>query len=81
MDITTKFNIGERIFVMHNNRIVETNIDSIYITALPQTTPCSSIIVKYKVKKFNYDWSEEFEVNENEVFRNKEDLVQYLLKH
>lgn len=81
MDITTKFNIGERIFVMHNNRIVDTNIDSIYIIALPQTTPCSNIIVKYKVKKFNYDWSEEFEVNENEVFRNKEDLIQYLLKH
>lgn len=81
MDITTKFNIGERIFVMHNNRIVETNIDSIYIIALPQTTPCSNIIVKYKVKKIDYNWREEFEVNENEVFRNKEDLIQYLLKH
>lgn len=81
MDISTKFNIGERVFVMHNNRIVETNIDSIYITALPQTTPCSTIIVKYSVKKFDYDWAEEFEVNENEIFRNKEDLIQYLLKH
>ena len=81
MDITTKFNIGERIFVMHNNRIVETNIDSIYIIALPQTTPRSNIIVKYKVKRFEYDWSEEFEVYENEVFRNKEDLIQYFLKH
>ena len=81
MDITTKFNIGERVFVMHNNRIVETNIDSIYITALPQTTPCSNIIVKYRVKKFDYDWAEKFEVYENEVFRNKEDLVQHLLKH
>lgn len=81
MDITTKFNIGERVCVMHNNRIVETNIDSLYIIVLPQTTPCSNIIVKYKVKKFDYDWCEEFEVNEKEVFRNKEDLVQYLLKH
>ena len=81
MDISTKFNIYEKVFVMHNNRIVETNINSIYIIALPQTTPCSNIIVKYKVKKFDYDRAEEFEVNENEVFRNKEDLVQYLLKH
>jgi hypothetical protein len=81
MDITTKFNIGERIFVMHNNRIVETNIGSIYIIALPQTTPCSNIIVKYKVYKFEYDLSEEFEVNENEVFRNKEDLIQYLVNY
>lgn len=81
MDISTKFNIGERVFVMHNNRIVETNIDSIYIIALPQTTPCSNIIVKYLVKKFDYDGAEEFEVNEKEIFRNKEDLVQYLLKH
>ena len=80
MDITTKFNIGERIFVMHNNRIVETNIDSIYIIVLPQTTPCSNVIVKYKVKKIDYNWREEFEVNEDEVFRNKEDLIQYLLK-
>ena len=81
MDISTKFNIYEKVFVMHNNRIVETNINSIYIIALPQTTPCSNVIVKYKVKKFDYDRAEEFEVNENEVFRNKEDLVQYLLKH
>ena len=76
MDITTKFNIGERIFVMHNNRI-----DSLYIIVLPRTTPCSNVIVKYKVKKFDHDWCEEFEVNENEIFRNKEDLIQYLLKH
>ena len=81
MDISTKFNVSEKVFVMHNNRIVETNIESIYIIALPQTTPCSNIIVKYKVKKFDYDRFEEFEVNEEEVFRNKEDLVQYLLKH
>ena len=39
MDISTKFNIYEKVFVMHNNRIVETNIESIYIIALPQTTP------------------------------------------
>lgn len=81
MDISTKFNIGENIFVMHNNRIVETKIDSLYIIVLPQNTPCSNIIIKYKVKKFDYDWCEEFEVNENEIFRNKEDLIQYLLKH
>lgn len=81
MDISTKFNIDEKVFVMHKNRIVETNIDSIYIIVLPQTTPCSNIIVKYKVKKFDYEWTEEFEVNENEVFRKKEDLIQYLLKH
>lgn len=81
MDISTKFNIGERIFVMHNNRIVEANIDSLYIVVMSQTTPCSNIIVNYKIKKYNYDWCEEFEVNENEVFRNKEDLIQYLLKH
>ena len=81
MDISTKFNINEKVFVMHKNRIVETNINLIYIIALPQTTPCSNIIVKYKVEKFDYDRAEEFEVNENEVFRNKEDLIQYLLKH
>ena len=81
MDISTKFNINEKVFVMHKNRIVETNIDSIYIIALPQTTPCSNIIVKYKVKKFDYDGCEKFEINEDEVFRNKEDLIRYLLKH
>ena len=81
MDISTKFNIGENIFVMHNNRIVNADIKSIFIEALPLTTPCSSIIVKYKVKKFEYDWCEEFEVNEDDIFTNKEDLVQYLLTH
>lgn len=81
MDITTNFNIGERVFVMHKNRIIEANIDSLYIVVMSQTTPCSNNIVKYKVKKFDYNWSEEIEVNENEVFRNKEDLIQYLLKH
>ena len=50
MDISTKFNIYEKVFVMHNNRIVETNINSIYIIALPQTTPCSNVIIKYKVE-------------------------------
>ena len=81
MDIGTKFNIGENIFVMHNNRIVNADIKSIFIKVLPLTTPCSSIIVKYKVKKFEYDWCEEFEVNEGDIFTNKEDLVQYLLTH
>lgn len=81
MDFSTKFNIGEDIFVMHNNRIVEAEIKSIFIEVFPRTTPCSNIIVKYKVTKFDYDWCEEFEVNENEIFRNKEDLIQYLLKH
>lgn len=81
MDINTKFNIGENIFVMHNNRIVEADIKSIFIEVFPKTTPCSNVIVKYKVEKFDYDWCEEFEVNENEIFRNKEDLIQYLLKH
>ena len=81
MDINTKFNIGENIFVMHNNRIVNADIKSIFIEVLPLTTPCSSNIVKYKVKKFEYDWSEEFEVNEDDIFTNKEDLVQYLLTH
>ena len=81
MDISTKFNIDESVFVMHNNRIVETRIDSLYIIVLPRTTPCSNVIVKYKVKKFDHDWCEEFEVNEDEVFKNKEDLIQYLLKH
>lgn len=81
MDINTKFNIGENIFVMHNNRIVEADIKSIFIEVFPRTTPCSNIIVKYKVIKFNYDWAEEFEVNENEVFRNKEDLIQYLVNY
>ena len=81
MDITTKFNIGENIFVMHNNRIVEANIKSIFIEVFPRTTPCSNVIVKYEVEKFDYDGCEKFEVNENEIFRNKEDLIQYLLKH
>lgn len=81
MDIITKFNIGENVFVMHNNRIVETNINSIYIIVLPQTTSCSNIIVKYKVEKIEYDRYVEFEVNEDEVFINKEDLIQHLLKH
>ena len=66
---------------MHNNRIVEADIKSIFIEVFPRTTPCSNVIVKYKVKKFDHDWCEEFEVNENEIFRNKEDLIQYLLKH
>lgn len=81
MDINTKFNIGEDIFVMHNNRIVKADITSIFIEVFPRTTPCSNIIVKYKVKKFDYDWCEEFEVNEDDIFINKEDLIQYLLKH
>ena len=81
MDINTKFNIGEDIFVMHNNRIVNAEIKSIFIEVFPRTTPCSNIIVKYKVEKFEYDLCEEFEVNEDDIFTNKEDLIQSLLKH
>lgn len=50
MDISTKFNINEKVFVMHKNRIVETNIDSIYIIALPQTTLVQISLLNIKLK-------------------------------
>jgi len=81
MKAETKFDIGNYVFTMYNNRIVNAKIVEIKIIIYEATTPCSKPIVWYKLEKTNYDHSETFEVDEKNVFATKDELIQFLLKN
>lgn len=81
MKAETKFDRGNYVFTMYNNRIVNAKIDEIKIIICETTTPCSRPIVWYKLEKNSYGHSETFEVNEENVFATKDELIQFLLKN
>lgn len=81
MKVETKFDIGNYVFTMYNNRIVNAKIDEIKIIICEATTPCSKAIVWYKLEKNSYSHPETFEVIEENVFATKDELIQFLLKN
>lgn len=75
MKFETKFDIGNTLFTMHDNRIVEVDVVGITI----QTYNNGNAYAHYKVSHFLYDMFEEFEVGEDNLFVTKEELVEDLL--
>ena len=75
MKFESKFDIGNTLFTMHDNRIVEVDVVGITI----QTYNDCSAYAHYKVSHFMYDMFEEFEVGEDNLFVTKEELVEDLL--
>lgn len=75
MKFETKFDIGNTLFTMHDNRIVEVDVVGITI----QTYNSGNAYAHYKVSHFLYDMFEEFEVGEDNLFVTKEELVEDLL--
>ena len=75
MKFETKFDIGNTLFTMHNNRIVEVDVVGITI----QTYNDSDAYAHYEVSHFLYDTFEKFEVGEDNLFITKEELVEDLL--
>jgi hypothetical protein len=75
MKFESKFDIGNTLFTMHDNRIVEVDVVGITI----QTYNDSNAYAHYKVSHFMYDAFETFEVGEDDLFVTKEELVKDLL--
>ena len=75
MKFESKFDIGNTLFTMHNNQIVEVDVVEITI----QTYNIDNVYVHYKVSHFMYDVFETFEVGEDDLFVTKEELVEDLL--
>jgi hypothetical protein len=75
MKFESKFDIGNKLFTMHDNRIVEVDVVEITI----QTYNDSNAYAHYKVSHFMYDAFETFEVGEDDLFVTKEELVEELL--
>ena len=75
MKFESKFDIGNTLFTMHNNRIEEVDVVGITI----QTYNDGGAYAHYKVSHFLYDMFEEFEVGEDDLFITKEELVEDLL--
>lgn len=75
MKFESKFDIGNTLFTMRDNRIVEVDVVGITI----QTYNIGNAYAHYKVSHFLYDMFEEFEVGEDDLFVTKEELVEELL--
>ena len=71
MTFETKFDIGDALFTMYNNRIKKVTIKGINIT---KSHTCS-VFVHYKVSYLEC----EFEVNEEDLFATKEEVIEDLL--
>lgn len=69
MKINTKFDVGDRVFFMNDNKVCETNIERITIT-----TKEDNIEIKYLVKvSYGYE-----SLLESKVFTTKQELLNTL---
>ena len=75
MKFESKFDIGNTLFTMHDNRIVEVDVVGITIRTYNE----SDAYAHYEVSHFLYDMFEKFEVGEDDLFVTKEELVEELL--
>ena len=75
MKFESKFDIGNTLFTMHDNRIVEVDVVGITIRTYNE----SDDYAHYEVSHFLYDMFEKFEVGEDDLFVTKEELVEELL--
>lgn len=69
MGINTKFDVGDRVFFMNNNKVCETNIERITII-----TEEDNIEIRYRVK-VNYTYKS---LPESKVFATKQELLNTL---
>ena len=75
MKFESKFDIGNTLFTMHDNQIVEVDVVGITI----RTYNDGGAYAHYEVSHFLYDMFEKFEVGEDDLFVTKEELVEDLL--
>lgn len=75
MKFESKFDIGNTLFTMHKNLIVEVKVVGITI----RTYNDGNAYAHYTVSHWVYDVFEEFEVVEDNLFVTKEELVEDLL--
>jgi hypothetical protein len=74
MEIKTKFDIGEEVYFMYNDKITSDVIDNIQYSIYVD----GSGGLKYRLKKY-YNNGNHMYKKENEIFKNKEELVKFLL--
>lgn len=77
MDITTKFNVGDRVFLLYDNLVTETQIHTIHVNVISNggaIHPIPVIDIKYDIelKKTRCLWVEPL------LFATKEDLLKSL---
>lgn len=75
MEIITKYNIGDKVYFMEDNKVVCDNITIIIITI---TSPLSVDKVKYYFTERNNPIDYERMRFQNQLFTNKEDLLKTL---
>lgn len=75
MKFESKFDIGDALFTMYNNRIKKVTINEINIIK----SHTSNVYIHYKVSYLDYDIIKEFEVNEEDLFATKEEVIEDLL--
>ena len=75
MKFESKFDIGNTLFTMHKNLIVEVKVVGITI----RTYNDGNTYAHYTVSHWVCDMFEEFEVGEDDLFVTKEELVEDLL--
>ena len=78
MDIKTKFNVGDSGFFMHDNRVVEGEVELIQITVAPRgqpnPEPQSHVLYKLTYNPVSYE-SKEKQIHEQHLFPTKADLL------
>lgn len=76
MNIRTRFQPGDTVYLIDNNTIVSSVVASVHVTAFDG----DSVFIEYKLR--DRYWSFKFKdglVNEFYVFRSKDELVKHLL--
>lgn len=74
MNITTKFNIGDPVYIMHDNEIVQVEIDAIRISVK------NGVFVwyDYLIHTLPGQSADKFSIRELKVFETKKELIQSL---
>ena len=75
MDIKTKYNIGDSVFFMNDNRVWQGEIESFDIGFSQRSSGEKYITISYCVKTMFFT---DFSVAENKLFTTKEDLLKSL---
>lgn len=73
MEINTKYEIGELLYILHNNRIKKVSVEDITIFVKDK-------VVQYDVNYLDIGTVERFTINEDDIFKTKEELINNLLK-
>ena len=78
VNIETKFDVKDKVFLLHDNKIVDAIIERVHISRHLENTKKLCTIISYEMK-----WSNKtghlFGYKEDSVFATKEELVKSLL--